>query len=313
MTGAGVSAYAEDAPQDDCENRSFDNVYYLIDKKDFVPVSIFYQNIPVINSNAGFKFMNLEGQRDRITTYYDFDDLAILNANKELMSTLDDDLAKYFVEREQIKYIDKLTEPRNIIDFEVKNYNKNISSLDKHSLFGQIKRKERPILIEHLSSISESSPESISESLKIKSTENINFIILYGVTYGVITISHFSIFNFGVPNTSLLLKIEKINDKQTELTIDEKSYLESYFCGIDKNFQIQFPHIKSFSWFGYEQYNKLAVDNFPLRSFFRKYPEIYSIGQIISLSLIGFLLMYLILGRYSKFTAYRIILKKNKK
>ena len=300
-----ANALTEDVSITSCKNKEFNNIYFLIDKNDFYSASIFYQEIDVIDSKTETDFESLIGERERYSIYYDFDDLDILKADKELVYILDKDLLDFFPEREQINYIDSQTIPVNINKFEVKKYNRKISPLDKHPLFSQVKRKQRSILIDLLANISKSPPESISESIKLELSENVHFITLYGTNIGAIALSRFNISNYGVPNTSLLLKIENFYDRQNELIEHEREYLNAFFCQIAERFEMQFPQIEPSAWFGYRDYNQIALENLPSRAFFRKYPEIFSIGQIITLIFIGFLFIYLTLGRYSKSDSYR--------
>ena len=311
ITSTAASALAEDSSLNSCDNQDFDNAYYLLDKNDFIAAGDFFQLNDLLFPFRRTNFKGLLGQRNRITTFYDFDELKLLNANKELVHTLDNNLPDYRVEKEQIIYIDKLTTPATIKRFEVKKYNKKVSPLDKHPLFSRIKRKERSILIDQLSTISKDPPDSISESLKIRSAEVLHLITLFGIPHAAITLSEFTISNIGVPNTSLLLKIDIFHDRLDELKEHEKKYLNTLLCRIDEKFHRRFPHIESYSWFGYVEYNKLANIFQPSHALFRQYPEIYSIGQIICLSFIGFLLIYLILGRYSKQASYGKVSKMN--
>ena len=306
-----TSALAKDSSLNSCDSQDFDNAYYLFDKNDFIAAGDFFLLNDLLFPFEKTNFLTLLGQRDRITTYYDFDDLELHNANKELVHILDINLPDYRAEKEQIIYIDNLSTSEITQWFEVKKYNKKVSPLDKHPLFSRIKRKERSILIDQLSAISKDSPESISESLQIRSVEKVHLITLFGIPHAAITLSKFTISDIGVPNTSLLLKIEIFHDNQDKLIKQEKKYLNSLFCRIDENFQRRFPHIKSYAWFGYVEYNKLATNFQPSRALFRKYPEIYSIGQIICLSFIGFLFIYLILGRYSRQDSYGKVSKMN--
>ena len=125
--------------------------------------------------------------------------------------------------------------------------------------------------------------------------------------------SRFNISDYGVPNSSLLVKFEKFHDIEDKLTENETKSLDTFFCQLEKSFQINFPHIKSVPWFGYAEYYQLAIDNLPSRAFFRKHPEIFTIGQIFILSFIGFLFITLILGRYSKRDSHSRISKLNEK
>jgi len=311
ITSTATNALTEDSSLNSCNNQDFDNVYYLLDKNDIIGVTDFYNRMHLLFFSEKTNFLTLMGQRDIITTFYDFDNMELHNANKELVHILDKNLPDYRVEKEQISYIDKLTRPVNVRRFEVKNYNKKVSPLDKHPFFSRIKRKERSMLIDQLSTISKDSPESITESLKMQSTEKVVFITLFGIPHAAISLGNFTISNIGVPNTSLLLRIEIFRDSQDNLKNHEKEYLNSLFCRIDENFQSQFPHVKPYSWFGYVEYNQLATNFQPSGQLFRKYPEIYSIGQIICLTFIGFLFIHLISGRYTRQASYGKVSKMN--
>ena len=261
----------------------------MINKKDFIDVTDFFLLNNLQFHFEKIDFLSLLGQRDRITIFYDFDSLALHKANKELVHTLDNNLPDYRIEKEQISYRDKLSTPEIIQKFEVKKYNKKTSPLDKHPFFSRVKRKDRSILIDHLSTVSTDSAESISESLQIESIEKVRLISLFGTPHAAVTLSQFTISNIGVPNTSMLLKIEIFNDEKNNLKKHEKEYLNNLFCHIDETFRNRFPHVKPYSWFGYIDYNKLATNYQPSRELFRQSPEIYSIGQIICLTFIGFL------------------------
>ncbi len=311
MIMTATSVFAEDDLIAFCDKQSLDKVYYLIDKKDFSAATDFFLLDDLQFHFDKTDFLRLIGQRNRISTFYDFDNLALLHANKELLHTLDNNLPDYRVEKEQIIYTDTSSISGGIQRFEVKKYNKKTSVLDKHPFFGRIKRKERSILIDHLSAVSEDLPESISESIKINSTEKVVLITLYGVPRAALTFSNFTISNIGVPNTSLLFKIEIFHEQQDNLKKHEKKYLHNLFCSIDENFHSRFPHIKPYSWFGYVEYNKLAAAFQPSHALFRQYPVIFSIGQIICLTCIGFLLLYFILGRYTRQTSHLRISKVN--
>lgn len=306
-----TSAFAENDSLRSCDSHNFDNVYYLINKKDFSSAADFFLLNDIQFHFEKIDFLSLLGQRDRITTFYDFDNLTLLNAKKELMHTLDNNLPDYRIEKEQISYRDRLSTLEIIQEFEVKKYNKKTSPLDKHPFFSRVKRKDRSILIDHISTVSIDSPELISESLKIYSIERVILITLFGVPHAAVTLGNFTISNLGVPNTSMLLKIEIFHDEQDNLKKHEKEYLNNLFCRIDEKFQSRFPHIKPYSWFGYAEYNNMTKKFQPSHELFRQSPEIYSIGQIICLTFIGFLFIYLILGRYSRQACHDRISKIN--
>ena len=111
-----ANALSEDVSLTSCEIKDFNNVYYLIDKNDFYSATIFFQKIDVIDSEKDTKYESLIGEKDSSSTYYDFDDLALLKEKKELVYNLDKDLLDFFPGREQIIYIDKQTIPVNCIE-----------------------------------------------------------------------------------------------------------------------------------------------------------------------------------------------------
>jgi len=309
LTCTVTHVFANDAFPNVCQNQKFKNTYYLIDNKDIAAVSTFIRGI---SRDVPFKEPRLiiyDGELTRSITYYDFDNLELLNTNKELMHVFNESLPENRVEKEEIIFSDRGELTEGMKSFTVRSYNKKLTPFDKHSLFGRVKRKERPILFEMLSTVNIEKPELISESLKLKSIENVNLVTHFGIPYGAVTLSLFSVVDFGMPNTSFLLKFEIFSNKENILTAHEESSLNMFFCQADKLFQLYFPHIKSSSWFGYAEYHKLATTILPSRASFREYPILFSIGQIVCLSMIGFLFIYLVLGRYSKRNDFRKVAK----
>lgn len=302
-----VSA-TEDLPTS-CNNKSFDNISYLLHKNDIKAAGIFFLLKDLESSPEKTNFRSFIGRRNKITTFYDFAELQLHNAGRELVHTIDNNLLNYRRDREKISYVNRSLLATETKWFEVKHYNKKLSPLDKHPFFGQIKRQERTMLIDYLANISEAPSESITESLIIESTENVRLITLFGIPHATITLSDFSIINIGVPNTFLLFKMEIFHEQQENLKQYEKEYLNAFFCRVHEKFQRQFTETKSYPWFGYAEYHKLAIKTQPSHLLFRRYPEIFSLGQILSLTCIGFLFIYFILGRYTRQSSYRKITK----
>ncbi len=306
-----TGAFAQGDLPTSCASRDFDNVYYLLGQEDFIDAAayLFSANNPQLNFTYDTNFIDSSGQRHRTTTFYDFDSLALRRANKELVHTVDNNLPDYRIEKEQISYRDKLSTPAITQEFEVKKYKKKTLPLDKHPFFSRVKRKDRPILINHLSTVSKESAESIAASLQIESMEKVLLVSLFGIPHAAFTLSQFTISSIGVPNTSWLLKIEIFSDEKDNLKKHEKEHLHAAFCRVNETLRNRFPHVQPYSWFGYTDYNKLAMHYQPAHELFRQYPAIYSIGQIICLIFTGFLFIYFILGRYSRQACYDRLLK----
>jgi hypothetical protein len=302
-----TSSLAEEPVSGVCEPHSFDNTYYLVSASDVVVASDFFQNM---DSNY---FQNLESFRDvlghrfRKETYFDFRGLDILENNIELVLFINESLPYYRTEREKIIYRDNNKISSGIGVYEVKHYNKTASAIDKHPLFGFVKRKQRPELFKVIGFVSKEAPENSSEKLLVEHEEDVRLIRHYGVESGAITMDKFHIKNYGIPNTSMLFKIEVYPDILEKLTPQERDQLNTLFCQIDLGFRKQLPHIVSDSRFGYADYSQMASAMFPGRTLFQKYPVLFDVGQILILSFIGFLLLYLILGRYTKSSTFRKI------
>ena len=239
------------------------------------------------------------GHRYRLETYFDFGGLDLLKKNIELVFSVNENLPEYRLDREKIFYRDNKI-PSGVSVYEVKRYNKKVSPLDKHPLFGKIKRKERPNLIKALDYVSDEIPEGVVKKLSVDHEEIVYLIRHFGVETGAVTLDKFHISNFGIPNTSMLFKIEIYSDAEKKLTPYEKDQLNKFLCHIDFEFRKYLPHILGSSWFGYADYTKMANKMLPGRALFQQYPLLFYIGQILILSMVGFLFLYLIIGRYSR-------------
>jgi len=96
-------AFAEDDFITSCDNQGFNNVYYLINKTDFSAVADFFLLNDLQFHFEKTYFSSVMGQRDRITTFYDFENMVLHNADKELVHTLDNNLPDYRVEKDQMQ------------------------------------------------------------------------------------------------------------------------------------------------------------------------------------------------------------------
>ncbi|MBL1141655.1 MAG: hypothetical protein D8M62_06400 [Proteobacteria bacterium] len=294
---------------DYCINQGFKNTYYLLDYKDITAASVFFQEISLKNTSMESRLVIKKGTRARGITYFDDNNLTLLTAKKELIHVIDNNLPEFREDKEQIIFYDRTLLNESSKSFVVKNYNRKLTPFDKHPLFGRIKRKERPVLMELLSGIGISKLQSISGVININSDEEVKLITHFAIPYGAFTFSIFNLDDFGVPNTSFLLKFEMFSNEDNSLTVFEKESLNKLFCQVNKQFQISFPHAESSPWFGYAEYHKLASEILPSRTLFRKYPLLFSVGQIVCLSFIGFLFIYIVLGRYSRRDNFRKVSK----
>jgi hypothetical protein len=147
-------------------------------------------------------------------------------------------------------------------------------------------------------------------NIQVEQDDIVYLITHYGsAAEGEIVLSKFHIANYGMPNTHMLLKFERFVQTDTQLTPEEERTLNTTFCAIVRDFHEQFPIMIGTSWFGYADFARLAIDQLPSRSFFQKHTDLYKVGQALTLSGMGFLVLYLLLGRYSRKNMYRLIAK----
>jgi len=300
-------AYSDSSGTINCQGGRFSSSYFLVERENIVSVSLFFRNMFDKRADSMSPFLSEVGSIERIEKYFDSEEYSVLKNNKELMSSEISSLPVYKTERESVFYRELEGEIVKNVMFEVRRYNKKLTPLDKHPLFGQVRRKERLQLINKLDFIKGFSPELITEKLEVKHNELIFLLTRLGEPVAAITLDKFHISNYGLKNTSLLMKFEIYNGEAASLFEDEELKLNNIMCNMENEFRLQFSGVQSVSWFGYRDYHNIANDILPVRVLFQSYPLLYVIGQVLVLVFIGFLLLYLLLGRYSPKSSYRKI------
>ncbi len=288
-----------------CDGKVFVNSTYFISVNHIELTSKFFSQIPsTFFKNNDELFVVSRGEKSRVENYFDDSELSLLKNNLELINTLDINLPVYRAGREQVILKNNTTD--SIYTFETRQYMKKATPLDKHILFGSIKRNQRLSLIDMLNVVT-GSVENFDVNLQIQHKEVVQLYRHFGIEYGAITLDRFQISNFGIPNTFTLLKFEIFFDLINDLEVNERKYLVKSFCQTTTEFGNTFPEIPVSHQYGYQNYYQLATKLLPNRSLLKKYPILYQIGQIFVLTIIGFLFIYLLVGRYKKNNSYRKI------
>lgn len=303
-------SYAETANESGnlgCSSGRFENTYYLVPLNAISLADAFFNKTIASFPEQMSGFVGILGNRSIVETYYDFEDLPLLNNGLELYHKINNELPHYREEREKIFLKDNKTNELGY--FEVRQYNKKISPIDKHPLLGKIKRKQRSKLFKKLESINVNIPEKITSRIRVEHTDLSFLIRLYDVDVSEISMSMFYIDNFGIPNTSLLLKLELAPERIKYLSDEEDAILANYLCQVSKGFGENLSGVMPVTQFGYAEYNKMADEMLPIRSLFKENPVLFQIGQILVLIVIGFLFIYLLLGRYKPQYKYRTIVR----
>lgn len=292
-----LSVPASEAGDLDCGNGRFDGVYYIVPPSSNISrVDAYFSSVIDNFSGQMNEFTGISGNRSIVETYYDYEGLPLLKNGLELYHKINKELPYYREEREKIFFVDNNS--NSYSNYEVKQYNKKINPVDKHPLLGRIKRKQRTDLFSKLEKISNDVPTNLAARLRVEHTTLSYLISLHNVKVGEISVSVFHIDNYGIPNTSLLLKIEPVSGGKKYLSKEESSILANYLCSVSKGFGDNLPGVEPVIQFGYAEYNKMADEMLPIRNLLQSHPILFQVGQILVLTIIGFLFIYLLIGRY---------------
>ncbi|MCU7929233.1 MAG: hypothetical protein KZQ90_00390 [Candidatus Thiodiazotropha sp. (ex Codakia rugifera)] len=290
---------------EECGLTSHSSVFYKMEVKDVEEVSRYFQGFSENYFKGVESFSGIVGRRHRVETFFDTGDLQLLNNNLELSHIVDKNLPFYKEERENVFFRSGYDSHQANYRFDVKRYNKRINSLDKHPLYGRVKRKDRGMLTELIRKNVDITPETLVPNLKIDHREVVFLVTHFGKAYAEMTLDNYNIDSFGVANTSMLLKFILYPQNQDDLTIRERNELNGIFCKALYDFRNRFPNSEQLSWFGYAGYQDEAEKLLPDRLIYKKYPLLFQVGQIGILSSIGFLIIYIIVGRVHRKVVYK--------
>ena len=307
-----MGSRAENIQSMPCDSQHFNNVYYLVEPEKVTGVSLFFKNLFNDDFENIEPFTSRVGNRNRIVNYYDTRLTSIMNTGHELYHTKDENLPDYRSGREKIIYRENKSSPGFNSSYEVRRYNKKATALDKHPLFGKIRRKERYLLLDQLKQLDDFELSSLTRHMTVEHEELVFLVSHFSSHTAAVILDKFHISNFGLPNTHTLLKFEIYPDQMKQLVAQEVYGLNRAMCNLTQQFQEKFPSIKPLNTFGYQQYIHLANLQLPSRIYFQRYPWLFTLGQILVLLFIGFLILYLLLGRYKHAKHYRqVSLEKN--
>jgi len=299
------SAFSKNNSDSVCGDKKFLSSYFLVEASDVGAVSLFFQQLYENYFEEKTSYTGVVGRRKRVEKYFDVRDFPVLADEKELLLVTDENLPTYRVGRETVIFRDNGITPAKVRLFEVKRYNKKTTPLDKHLLFGRVKRKERPDLLKELSGIGQYPSDSFIENLHVNHEEVVYLVRHFGVPVAAVTLDKFHIANYGLPNTSTQIKFERFSGAESHLTVQELNELDDLFCNAINDFHKQFPGLRRLNWIGYKDYQQIANGLLPTRTYFRNNPLLFTLGQIVILSFIGFIILYLFIGRHSLRDNYR--------
>lgn len=301
------------ADQIECINDALKNNYYLIESEDYFNVPLFFQKLNELSlEKYNMGLSHRIGQRHRLVQYFDYPERQLLKENKELVLILNQHLPEYRKDRYDIYFRDNNKKIPKELHIKQKTYNKKMSSMDKHIFFSHVRRKDRLALKALVKIKNHKRIEDLSPVLDINKEEVVFLLSHYGKAKFEISLENFYIINYELEKNFMLIKFEFQNEFRKALHEDEIIQIKKIVCLINNKFKQQFKHVSELSQPGYKYYNSLANKILPSRQWIKDKPMFYKLGQTVILSLIGFLLIYFVVGRYNKQTHIKVLINSRK-
>lgn len=238
--------------------------------------------------------------------YFDTPDFDLLNQGVELAVHTRLDLSKYVEGRRFV--ILRRADPTNgkpaLSQFLTREYSRKVTSLDKHSLIGMIKRSERNRLLNQLNDAGLSEITALQDVITTLD-DNLSMVIRGPLSaYAAVTLVQSRVSVNGLSKNTFTTRVERFGNTEPKLNTDEERQLEKLLttvnCALSNILAGQQPS----QWIGYRYYSTVAESVFPHYQFFRKHPSLFRLGQAALIAFFGFLVLFLILkGRCRKITS----------
>ena len=243
--------------------------------------------------------------------YFDTDDLSLLNHDAELLLKTKLNLSKYNKQREQVLFksaTDNVNSEDDLL-LSTKEYNRKLNPIDKHPLLGKVKRSERELLLSRLEEHIQTSIAELTPVFTVNQRRLSHTLSELRTPYVGATLSQSKITSHGLSSLIVVAGFETYHQPMASITEQAQSALKNPVVQAHCSFKSEFPQFRPLSKIGYRQYYMSVTEKFPALSFFRKYPLIFNVGQILVLTLIGFLILYLIINRAGTVAASRLFSK----
>lgn len=269
------------------------------------------QSIPnLINPHS--MFGENSGTRLKTGTYFDTPTQDLFHSKIELLHTIEHQLPTYQQEREYISYGSYQNSNQAFTHrYPVKHYKKFHTKFDKHPLIGLVKRSQRPLLFDLLGNNIELL-EQLTANIEVEHNEKVFLISHLNETVAQVSLDNYHIENFGLPVAGTLLTFEIDPIIEERLNNNEKTILKSVMCTLETDIENALSIKRLPTNLNYLDYIKLANNRLPIRSFIRQYPLFFNILQAATLSLIGFLLLVLLSGRYNNNQKLKLLKRNNR-
>ena len=176
------------------------------------------------------------------------------------------------------------------IQFEVAHYNVTTSPDEKHSLLGVVKRAVRPVFKDVLKRIGIENPLYLINIIDVYG-RRAGFEILYeNIPFGRIYLEEVSSEKFGIEALSCVLKFVPDAGIGSLVAPDEKDSIEA---AIADDLYKHLPLLRRIDKTDYQFAFHQLDDRFPFLKLLLRYPLIKKCGEIVLLSLFGFVVLVL--------------------
>ena len=275
---------------------------YILEYDQILPASIFFKSLQtLLPADPEKKLTSISGQLELTTTFFDTNNRAALNNNAQISLTTNHRLPGYRENRESVT----VKKGEKSLSYTTKNYTQKENSDDKHKLIGRISRKQRPDFYRELQNAGINNPLEVREVLRVETDSVTRQYQFLGDPVATVSIKSHEISNFGLPTRLSTFEIRRIGKARNLSQIEEKT-LNSRLCAIEQEIKKQIPGIRKITTGEYQLYTEKAQETLPTHLLFSSTPWLFKLGQIVILSIIGFLLIYLINGRHQANRQHRV-------
>jgi len=243
--------------------------------------------------------------------YFDSPEFSLLQARDELYTRTVTQTPKSSNLVKQVVFVDY--NPENSVtshyNFETQSYRRRNTPLESHPLFGIVKRRQRNVLLDKLSSYGSDFSGGIIPVLTVVHNIASHSFQVFRESGARIAIDHTAVYSHSLYKQFVVVRFELYEDAKSSLNAREKQTVLAALTGLHCEFQSLFPGLQAKKNLGYSDYQRFAERLLPLRSIFIRYPMLFKGSQAIVLAVVGFLLLYLIIGRRNPKPSFRYSLK----
>lgn len=208
-------------------------------------------------------------------------------------------LTKYNTQKLRVFFQQSANEP--LMVFSAQQYKKKSNEIERHPLFGILKKKQRPELKKILKNQSITHISELKPILNVDHTIQSYPVYLYYTQLAEIQLDHATTDVYGFEKNNLIFRYQVFPANiANHLTPFQQQHAEQLLSDLRCYFTQEISAFKPIRELDYHYYYEQVEKEFPWYSFFSRFPMVFKLGQIVLLCAFGFLIICLLLLRLEK-------------